>query len=218
VGNNPVVFVDPDGNARYYLEGGTLLEEHGSDRTVRVVDGSTLRYANKLRRTQGDAAYFNALSEGSRLGFNSAEAAAISWADKYNGLSVFAGQELGSRIYRFETKENDVFYTYSLPAMGIKDAVVTSELGQNGKILTMVADIHSHGKYIPKNGEGNNIFSSADKITNYADRIPGYVATPDGSLKRWDPKKKWFAKLNLGWWRGKSTTLTKTLARDQKYK
>jgi RHS repeat-associated protein len=213
VQNNPVVFVDPDGHDRYYSEAGVFLGEYGNENNIRIVKTKYWANAAKVRRAGGsDAEYYLALSEGSRFGFDNTDDVALSWGQHYNTKSVKRGIEFGSYIYRFETAEGDVFYTYSKAAKGIRDAVVPSELPLNRGILTKVADIHSHGSYIPENGIGNNLFSRPDKESNYIEQIPGYVATPNGHLQRWDPKAKG------GWWRGKRTTLSKSLARDPRYK
>jgi hypothetical protein len=75
-------------------------------------------------------------------------------------------------------------------------------------MIREVADIHSHGNYLDELGEGNNIFSSQDKQNNYQKQIPGYVATPDGHLQRWDPKARG------GWKKGKATTISTNLHLD----
>ena len=46
------------------------------------------------------------------------------------------------------------------------------------------AIIHSHGKY--EKGYQNDKFSNKDKWVYYNNGVDGYVATPDGSLQKYD--------------------------------
>ena len=114
--------------------------------------------------------------------FKSPDVAAKNWGQYYNGKSILIGREMSSSIY-LQTNNKNVSYTYSEPAIGKSDGVIPST-APNGE--TVVATIHSHGKY--EKGYLNNEFSEADK-DNAKDRsADSYVATPNGSLKKYDHK------------------------------
>jgi len=57
----------------------------------------------------------------------------------------------------------------------------------------------------------SNIHSSTDKKMNFELQVPGYVATPSGKLRRYDPN-------NRSWWTGKVTVVSKLLPYDQRYR
>ena len=46
---------------------------------------------------------------------------------------------------------------------------------------------------------------------NFELQVPGYVATPNGKLRRYDPN-------NRSWWTGKVTVVSKLLPYDQRYR
>jgi hypothetical protein len=77
------------------------------------------------------------------------------------------------------------------------------------KPIKLVADIHSHGKYLF--GYFSNLHSSTDKKLNFENHVPGYVATPSGKLRRYDPNKR-------QWLTGKVTIVSKSLPYDQRYR
>ena len=116
--------------------------------------------------------------------FLTANAAANDWGKFYNGQSITNGREYGSTIYR-ETKAGKSGYTYTPAGVGSSDgADVTVSSPPKGN--RAVADIHSHGKY--DEGFDNNNFSNKDKWGNFNAKIDGYLATTDGSLKKYDVK------------------------------
>jgi RHS repeat-associated protein len=210
VGNNPVTYVDPNGNDRYYDEDGGFRGEFGDGNTIRIANWNSIVNASKIRNTGGtNEAFFGTLSEGSRLGYNSVDEAAIGWGHTYNPQSIKEGQEYGSSIYRYKTAQGDEFYSYSLPNTGEKAGVILSELETGGKPLSLVADIHSHGKFDV--GYWSNIHSSTDKKNNFESQVPGYVATPSGKLRKYIPNQK-------RWWTGKVKIVTKTLPFDKHYR
>nr|WP_162945018.1 SpvB/TcaC N-terminal domain-containing protein [Flavisolibacter nicotianae] len=210
VGNNPVTYIDPFGNDRFYDEDGGFRGEYGEGNNIRIANWISITNGNKIRnKGGGDEAYYAALSEGSRLGFNSADEAAINWGHTYNPQSIAQGLEYGSSIYRYKTAQGDEFYAYSLPNKGEKAGVFLSELEIEGKPISLVADIHSHGNFLV--GYWSNIHSSTDKKNNFEKQVPGYVATPSGKLRKYIPNQK-------HWWSGKVKVVTKALPFDRHYR
>jgi len=107
------------------------------------------------------------------------------WGKYYNGASIIRNREFGSAIYEVKDKDGKVIgYAYSIANIG-SDKSVTPSLSP--KFEKEVADIHSHGAY--EEGVKNNEFSPSDKADNKARKVQGYLATPDGSLKKYDPQK-----------------------------
>ncbi len=113
--------------------------------------------------------------------FPSQNAAALNWGNYYNGKSILIGREMGSSIYSERIGDKTV-YIYTEAAIGSNSGVTVSGVPK-GK--TRVATIHSHGKY--DSGYRNNEFSPADKNNANKRNADNYAATPNGSLKRYDP-------------------------------
>jgi len=122
--------------------------------------------------------------------YKTAKDAAIAWGKQYNGRSIRKGREYASSIYEINVK-GKIMYTYTKAAKGTSDGADPHESRpSNGERI--VSDIHSHGKF--EVGYDNNNFSASDKTGIKADGIAlgvsdykGYVTTPDGSLKEYDP-------------------------------
>ncbi len=119
--------------------------------------------------------------------------AAKDWGYTYNGSSIQNNRELGSRIY-IVTKDGGKYFTYTAPYPGTGGTTNTSIEPRGVKV---VADIHSHAawdkKYVGKGDDGKEIdwndkFSNQDKNDNYRKKIDGYLASPDGSLQKYDVK------------------------------
>jgi len=115
--------------------------------------------------------------------FKSSRLAAEDWGRTYNGPSIIEGQEYGSTIY-IVIKDGKKYYTYTVPAKGGNDVVDPSLEPAGSK---PVADVHSHGKY--EKGYNNNNFSKADMADNINYNQIGYLTTPNGSLKKYNPYK-----------------------------
>ena len=130
--------------------------------------------------------------------FKTAEGAAKDFGLTYNGKSINEGQEYGSRIY-IVVKDNVTYFTYTEPNTG-GNAGVNPSTEPTGS--TAVADVHSHGKYEAEYDNDN--FSTADKEDNDNTWLTGYLTTPDGSLKHYDPETK------------TQTTISKDLPSDPK--
>ncbi len=74
-------------------------------------------------------------------------------------------------------------YTYVKPAKGTahSSTIPTNWFG----IHKQVALLHTHGAYSP--GYKNDTFSSADKSLSNREKMPIYVSTPLGTLRKYDP-------------------------------
>jgi hypothetical protein len=115
--------------------------------------------------------------------FESADAAAFDFALLYNDNSIEKGKEYGTVIVEIQKNDN-TFYTYLKPTKGSEASVYAMGLGlSNEGDAKTVAKAHTHGQYLP--GYKNNEFSEADIENGYH-----YVATPNGSLLKYDSGSK----------------------------
>jgi hypothetical protein len=117
--------------------------------------------------------------------FKTTAGAAKDFGLTYNGKSIKEGQEYGSRIY-VVVQGGKTYYTYTEPNTG-GDATVNPSKEPAG--TKAVADVHSHGKYEAE--YDNNNFSTgpkSDEEDNNNTGLTGYLTTPNGSLKKYDPK------------------------------
>lgn len=96
-----------------------------------------------------------------------------------NRTSIKEGREYGGWIYR----NTDGTYSYVAPSKGGKDGLILPK-----KPAGVCADYHTHGANDP--GYDNENFSPTDKASN--DRLPGpgYLGTPGGRIKKYDPVTK----------------------------
>jgi hypothetical protein len=111
--------------------------------------------------------------------FPTVDDAADDFGKEYNGRSIINGIEYGTTII-----QSGDGYTYLEPTTGTKDGItLPTPLGGPD---AAVAGHHTHGNYDPQ--YKNNDFSEKDKETAREYDRSFYVATPDGSLKEYDPK------------------------------
>lgn len=115
--------------------------------------------------------------------FKTADAAATDFGKYYNGKSILESTEYATTIYKVE-KDGKTFYSYS-PASPGTDATSTATDAPTG--TEAVADAHTHGSFSLLTDDN---FGKNDIITNNKSGLTGYVATPDGSLKKYDPETK----------------------------
>lgn len=116
--------------------------------------------------------------------FKTAAAAALDFANLYNDNSIAKSKEYAT--YVVEVKEgNTTFYTYLKPNQGSKASSTPKGLGlSNEGDAKVVARAHTHGSYDPK--YANNVFSPADISNAKSQGVDSYVATPNGSLQKFD--------------------------------
>ncbi len=116
--------------------------------------------------------------------FKSHVAAAKDFGKLYNDNSIRENQEYGATIYKATDKKGNTYYSYSVPNAGGAAKVTVSRAPEG---TTAVADIHSHAASTGVVYSDNN-FSTGDKLSNNSANIKGYLTTPDGSLKKYEPK------------------------------
>ncbi|WP_255493765.1 DUF4329 domain-containing protein [Myroides sp. WP-1] len=116
--------------------------------------------------------------------FKSRDSAANDFGEYYNGTSIIKNKEISSTIYSYE-REGETYYSYSDGYIG-KEAKTKTGGNGNPEGTTKEALIHTHGGY--DKYYKNNEFSNKDKWNAYDDKVDSYVATPDGSLLKYDYK------------------------------
>jgi RHS repeat-associated protein len=121
--------------------------------------------------------------------FPTVDEAANDFGKEYNGQSIIEKTEYGTTII-----PSGDGYTYMEPTKGTKDSI-TLPTPSDGPDQA-VAGHHTHGNYDPE--YNNNEFSQTDKETAQQYDKPFYVATPDGSLKVYDPKADKTTTINTG--------------------
>ncbi|MSR78372.1 MAG: DUF4329 domain-containing protein, partial [Candidatus Omnitrophica bacterium] len=111
--------------------------------------------------------------------YRSIREAAIAAASEINPQSITENREYGAHI----VSNNNGTYTYTVPVRGIFDTVDLPPIPPRA-----VADYHTHGAYDPR--YENEIFSPTDKAGNESLGIFGYLGTPAGRIKEYDPFTK----------------------------
>lgn len=111
--------------------------------------------------------------------FATAEEAAIAAMKEANPKSVKEGREYGGWV----RKNGDGTFSYDPPVKGSKDGLTNMP----SKGTSDVVWYHTHGAADP--GYDNENFSGAtgDKGYSKANNATGYVATPSGAIKKYDP-------------------------------
>ena len=122
----------------------------------------------------------------------------------YNDNSIRVNSEYASYAIKVKNANGVSGYTYTIANIGTLDSSIPAkELGS----VTYAATLHTHGAYNENYGMGNNRFSGisnskeglvSDKrsVTKVGDdignanarQIPCYVATPNGSFQKYNPK------------------------------
>ncbi|MCB0628125.1 MAG: SpvB/TcaC N-terminal domain-containing protein [Saprospiraceae bacterium] len=122
--------------------------------------------------------------------FRSPDAAAKDFGRLYNPVSIRKNRELAASIY--EVKRNGrYYYAYSRPAKGTVDGSDPTHAPAPAGTRT-IGDIHTHGAELAK--YDNNNFSDTDIDGIAADGHIGFVVTPKGYLKRYNP---WMKRITL---------------------
>jgi RHS repeat-associated protein len=122
--------------------------------------------------------------------FATKNAAARDFGKLYNDNSIRNNREYGATIYKVIASDGKVGYTYSIPNKGSSNSSVMPSQAPEG--TTAVAYVHSHAAYSFGTYNDNKFSGTAAGATSgdipYAKyyNIDGYVATPNGSLQRYD--------------------------------
>ena len=115
--------------------------------------------------------------------FKTADDAAIDFSLLYNDNSIAKSKEYGTVIIKVE-KNGKEFYTYVKPTVGYEGSVYAFGLGlSNEGDAQVVSKAHTHSSY--SSNYENNEFSDSDIKNGYH-----YVATPNGSLLKYDANSK----------------------------
>lgn len=185
--SNPVNYTDPTG---YFTMGEKIA--------IGVLVGTlaALVVTNFVTGLGGDPIITRRFNEtlatwipmASKKSFDSPEAAALYVLKKENPHSIRRNIEFGGLIV-----EKDNKYYYTGPFKGSQASVRT---GNPPRGYTAVADYHTHGDTRDtffdrvrgiNRAYGSNAFSEGDKIDTDQKGIPGYLATPEGSIWVYHP-------------------------------
>ena len=127
---------------------------------------------------------------------------ALAWALKYNELSIGADREFFSYIYK-----DDEGFKFTQMQVGDQHRVIPTRPTD----VNIQGMIHTHGAY-QANYVGEE-FSTSDINSCYPD-LYGYLSTPGGKLKKFDPFKYSIPILELF----AVSTITDRLYKDPNYK
>ncbi len=126
--------------------------------------------------------------------FKTVDAAANDFSKTYNGKSIINKREYATVIYEVKADDGKTTnYTYSAPNETGTSSSSSVTVSSDVKI---VAAPHTHGQYDALPGGGDNVFSDSrtsggipgDIDTYKSAGVDGYVATPNGSLLKYDVK------------------------------
>lgn len=136
------------------------------------------------------------------------DAAAKDFGNIYNDNSIRSGREYGSRIYMIVDSKGNGGYTYNVPNIGENGNSVVPAAAPAGALVTGITHTHgnySFGKWVDNlfsgswDKEGNINTSQENKAvvnspemssdigTANKEKVKVYVATPSGSLQKYDP-------------------------------
>jgi uncharacterized Zn-binding protein involved in type VI secretion len=153
-----------------------------------IVDGSTGVFINGLPACRQGDTIVEAVGPPNKVAvglptvligearFATAEAAAIFALQLANPGSVADNLEYGGWI----SQNSDGTFTYGPIVQGEPAGLTPPSKGPND-----VADFHTHAAFDPLYDNEN--FSDDDKDTNRTDGVVGYLATPSGAIKKFDP-------------------------------
>ena len=127
----------------------------------------------------------------------SQDAAALDFSICYNGQSIIINLEYVTNIYSFQISDGQTAYSYTKPQIG--DINSTSNPLESPDGNPIVARAHTHAAYgasfinnkfsgETNSAEGNRHSSGGDIFLYNLIEVDGYVATPNGSLRKYDNK------------------------------
>jgi len=136
-------------------------------------------------------------------------AAAGDFGKTYNDNSIREGHEYGSKIYMITNSDGKSGYTYTVPAIGEGGSSVTPSDAPMRAYVTGYT--HTHGEHttdhydnnfsgsinyektndplkpVLNTAEENKSSTTGDVGFSNKNNLTGYVATPNGSLQKYDP-------------------------------
>jgi len=126
-------------------------------------------------------------AEGPGDKFISPEAAAKDFAHNYNDNSIKDKKEYGAIIYKMTDNKENTYYTYTTPNIGGSEngVVPAPDFSSKGE---MVASVHTHSNFDKR--FLNDEFSPEDMKGAKRVNMDAYVATPKGTLLKYDVKLK----------------------------
>lgn len=136
--------------------------------------------------------------------FYTMDAAAEDFGKFYNDNSIRANREYASFGIKVKNAQGVPGYTYTIAKIGTSESSMPAkEYG----IVEYAATLHTHGNYIPRLKEGNDVFSGVFDENGHivkdlktvntpgtdignanARQLKSYVATPNGSLQKYNPE------------------------------
>ncbi|MDP2174282.1 MAG: DUF4329 domain-containing protein [Bacteroidota bacterium] len=104
----------------------------------------------------------------------------------YNDNSINDSREYGAFVYKIR-KKGHTYYTYNVPTKSWGANFVIPKMKGKPFFRSPKAILHTHGSY---SHYSDNDFSNEDKEIAKKNYMLIYVVTPNGSLKKYDPKTK----------------------------
>lgn len=133
--------------------------------------------------------------------FRSPTDAAKDFGRLYNPISIKQSREYAATIYKVK-RNGRYYFSYSRPAKGTADASNPHKAPAPARTRP-IGDIHTHGAEL--RGYNNNDFSPGDIRGIREDRHLGFVVTPKGFLKRFNP------------WTNRITTISTDMPHDKRH-
>jgi hypothetical protein len=129
--------------------------------------------------------------------FASLDEAAMDFGKTYNDNSIKDNKEYNTRIYKTtDRKTGKVSYSYNPPSVGSRTrSIPLTNASEEGELA---GTAYTHGKFDTENpDEDTSDFLSPEDSDNANDRgVPVFVATPNGSLRKYDPVSKFRGKIS----------------------
>jgi RHS repeat-associated protein len=149
--------------------------------------------------------YIDVLGLGPGDKFATVDEAAIDFGQTFNGASIGENKEYGVTIFKVVDDKGVISYSYTEPKIGKSSGIGgLRAMPKAPKGAEKVAEAHTHGAYdeeydqtkntgrdseIKGTKDENSEFSQEDEKRARSEKNPSYLATPNGELKKFDPKK-----------------------------
>lgn len=121
--------------------------------------------------------------------------AALDFGTLYNMVSILANKEYITNVYKINLCDGSIAYSYTEPKIGDSKSCVDPGMPSNGEEI--VARAHTHAAFDTqyRNNEFSGETSTSDGNLHSSDgdvflynmmEVDGYVATPNGSLRKYE--------------------------------